>query len=69
MYRTQISRSEYEKLLSDLALLKETVRNLGKDEINPVVAKKLQKASELLDRGKGKKFSKIKDFRKYLRDL
>lgn len=58
-----------ELINSQLLFIKEAILELARDEISQSLIVKLGKASKLLDAGKGKRFSSLKDFKKYLKSL
>ncbi|MBI2057906.1 MAG: hypothetical protein HYT63_02905 [Candidatus Yanofskybacteria bacterium] len=64
-----ITRSEYYKLVSDIVLLKKTVAELAKDQLTSSVIRKIEKSSLSLDKGLGKRFASLKEFKNYLRHL
>ena len=58
-----------EKISAELSLLKSVVLEFAGRELHPSVIKKLERQSKLLDRGVGKSFSNVRDFKRYLRTL
>jgi len=65
MLNTNISREEYNKLASEVALLKEVVFDLSKDELRPEVLKRLESESKLIEAGKGIRITTKKELKKF----
>ncbi|MEK9174619.1 MAG: hypothetical protein AAB725_01460 [Patescibacteria group bacterium] len=69
-------RKNYNKLLrkqndmeSEVSALKEIVFELSKDEVKPAVVKRLESQSKILDKGGGKRFLNLKEFKNHLKNL
>ncbi len=71
-----IDRKTYQELLkkqigiaAEVSTLKAVVLELSKNEITPVVAKRLERQSHVLDKGGGRRFSNLKGLKLYLKNL
>ena len=54
---------------SEVSALKEIVFELSKDEVKPAVVKRLESQSKILDKGGGKRFLNLKEFKNHLKNL
>lgn len=71
-----LNKSDYQKLIKRqddaeeaITRLTHVVKVLSQDEVTPAVAKHLEKQSQLIDAGRGKRFGTMKSFRTYVRGL
>jgi len=69
MFKATVSRDEYRKLTSEIALLKAAVLNLAKDELRPEVLKRLESRSKSIEAGKGIRITTKKELKKFWNSL
>ena len=71
-----IPKDEYQRILktqkelrSQIAALQEFVIEMTKEELKPLIIKRLEKRSKAIDQGKGKHFRSLSSFKSHLRQL
>lgn len=76
MNTVTLTKGDYQKLIkrqddADDAILRlqEVVEVLSKDDVLPLVSRRLERQSRFIDAGKGKRFRSMKSFRSYVRGL
>ncbi len=62
-------KKQQREIVIELSLMKAAVLELVKNEVRPSVIKRLEYQSKILDKKKGKSFSSIGGFTRYLQTL